>query len=242
MSNTIRTLEEIQKIDLEVLAIEAGERGLKEEMERVSAEAAAHEDGVRRLGAEVEELNVFLKNVDERIRQNLEQIGKDEKRVASIKNTRELNAVTKEISAANKSKRQNEQEKANYAAKLEEKRIALGSLEDALKARRARLEELAAELESKMPVWKQAADEKIRLRDNVKAGLRPDVFKRYENIRAKRGGVGLALIKNETCQGCHINIPPQVYIELRKGAEEIYTCPHCHRILYVENQDQPETV
>lgn len=242
MSNTIRTLEEIQKIDLEVLAIEAEERGLKEEIDRVSAEAAAHEEGARKLGAEIEELDVFLKNVDERIRQNLEQISKDEKRVASIKNTKELNAVTKEINAANKSKRQNEQEKANYAAKLEEKRSALGALEDALKARRARLEELAAELESRRPVWKQAADEKTRLRDGIKAGLRPDVFRKYENIRAKKGGIGLALIKDETCQGCHINIPPQVYIELRKGSEEIYTCPHCHRILYVENQNQPETV
>ncbi|MBI5826296.1 MAG: hypothetical protein HZB22_00980 [Deltaproteobacteria bacterium] len=192
MSNTIRTLEEIQKIDLDVLAIEA--------------------------------------------------IGKDEKRITSIKNTKELNAVTKEMNAANKSKRQNEQEKANYASKLEEKRSALGALEDAIKARRARLEELAAELESRRPVWKQSVDEKARLRDSIKAGLRPDVFRKYENIRAKRGGVGLALIKDETCQGCHINIPPQVYIELRKGSEEIYTCPHCHRILYVENQDQPETV
>lgn len=242
MSNTIRTLEEIQKIDLEVLAIEAEEMGLKQEMERVSAEAAADEDGARKIGAEVEELDVFLKNVDDRIRQNLEQISKDEKRITSIKNTKELNAVTKEISAANKSKRQNEQEKANYASKLEEKRAALGALDTALNARRARLEELAGELESRRPVWKQAVDEKARQRDGIKAGLRPEILRKYENIRAKRGGVGLALIQDETCQGCHINIPPQVYIELRKGSEEIYTCPHCHRILYVENQGQPETV
>jgi len=242
LPNTIRTLEKIQKIDLEILAIEAEERGRKQEIDRTSVEIAAHEDGARKLMVEVEELSSFLKNVEDKIRQNLEQIDKDEKRITSIKNTKELNAVTKEINAANKSKRQNEQEKANYTARSEEKRSALGSLEAAIEGKRAYFEELVAELESRRPVWKQAVDEKTRLRENIKAGLRPDIFKRYENIRAKRAGVGLALIKNETCQGCYINIPPQVYIELRKGTEEIYSCPHCHRILYVESQDQPETV
>lgn len=242
MSNTIRTLEEIQKIDLEILAIEAEERGRKEEIDRTSAEIAAHEDAARKLTAEVEEVSSFLKNVEDKIRQNMEQIDKDEKRITSIKNTKELNAVTKEINAANKSKRQNEQEKANYTARFEEKGSALGSLEAVVREKRSHFEELVAGLESRRPVWKQAVDEKTRLRENVKAGLMPEIFKRYENIRAKRGGVGLALIRNETCQGCHINIPPQVYIELRKGTEEIYSCPHCHRILYVENQAQPETV
>ena len=68
--------------------------------------------------------------------------------------------------------------------------------------------------------------------------MRPDIFKKYETIRAKRGGIGLAKVQDETCQGCYIHIPPQVFIILKRGVEELLTCPHCHRILYVDTQGQ----
>ena len=41
-------------------------------------------------------------------------------------------------------------------------------------------------------------------------------------------------VKNGTCRGCNMNIPPQLYIVLQRGAT-IETCPSCHRIIYWED-------
>jgi hypothetical protein len=47
-------------------------------------------------------------------------------------------------------------------------------------------------------------------------------------------------VRNGTCQGCNMNIPPQLYNVLQRG-QTIETCPSCHRIIYWEEimKDDP---
>jgi predicted nucleic acid-binding Zn-ribbon protein len=62
---------------------------------------------------------------------------------------------------------------------------------------------------------------------------------KYERIRQKRGGVGVAPVIRGTCKGCQMNIPPQMANLLRTGAE-IQTCPSCHRFIYAAVDPTPE--
>jgi predicted nucleic acid-binding Zn-ribbon protein len=48
------------------------------------------------------------------------------------------------------------------------------------------------------------------------------------------GGIAVTEVKGEVCQGCNMNIPPQLYVEI-KSNEEIIQCPQCHRILYYKS-------
>jgi predicted nucleic acid-binding Zn-ribbon protein len=41
----------------------------------------------------------------------------------------------------------------------------------------------------------------------------------------------------EVCNGCHMNLPPQLYIELQKSFE-LHSCPNCNRIIYWYNQER----
>jgi predicted nucleic acid-binding Zn-ribbon protein len=41
-------------------------------------------------------------------------------------------------------------------------------------------------------------------------------------------------VKNGTCQGCNMNIPPQLYNVLQRGVS-IEICPSCSRIIYWED-------
>ena len=76
-------------------------------------------------------------------------------------------------------------------------------------------------------------------RDKVAASVRPDVLKRYGNIRMRRG-LAVVSVRNGTCQGCNMNIPPQLYNVLQRG-QTVETCPSCHRIIYWEEimKDDP---
>jgi predicted nucleic acid-binding Zn-ribbon protein len=47
-------------------------------------------------------------------------------------------------------------------------------------------------------------------------------------------GLAVIEVKDEICQGCNMNIPPQLFVELKKN-EEIYNCPHCRRIIFYKN-------
>ena len=70
-------------------------------------------------------------------------------------------------------------------------------------------------------------------RDALAAGVKPEVLKRYGTIRMRRG-LAVVSVRNGTCQGCNMNIPPQLYNTLQRGLS-IETCPSCHRIIYWED-------
>jgi CheY-like chemotaxis protein len=59
----------------------------------------------------------------------------------------------------------------------------------------------------------------------------PKLLTKYDGIRKKRAGIGLVLVEDGTCQGCHIQLPPQLYNELQRG-NTFECCPSCNRILF----------
>lgn len=234
MLETIRVLEEIQRLDLEVAATEEEERKYQRDIEAANAGAASLTGARDKAAAEIEELNGRIRDIDEEIRKYGERVQKDEKRVGDIKNNRELSALNKEIAAANKARKQHEEEKDRVIARLAEKKTAHETATAALNDAEALRDRLSGEMASKKTAWEELRLKDAALKETEKSRISPQIFQKYESIRAKRGGIGLAKVVDETCHGCFIHIPPQVYIMLRRGVTEIMTCPHCHRILYAD--------
>lgn len=236
MISTLRVLERIQRIDLEIRAIEDEEKRLCKTIEDLELELKVSREAIAAIEAETGALKAQIKEIDEKIRESLERASKDEKRLNSVKNDRELTALTKEINGANKSKKQGEQDKTSLSAKLGEKEALFNARQELLSGREEELRKLSGDLEANRSGWKEAIDAKLKSKDELKSAVAPEILKKYELIRSRRSGVGLALVKDEICQGCFTHIPPQVYIMLKRGTdEELQSCPHCHRLLHVEN-------
>ena len=108
---------------------------------------------------------------------------------------------------------------ADKAGDVEALKASIAKDEEAAKARMAEIEAQIAE---------QRAE-----RDKLAAAVKPEVLKRYGNIRMRRG-LAVVSVRNGTCQGCNMNIPPQLYIVIQRGLT-IETCPSCHRIIYWED-------
>lgn len=71
-------------------------------------------------------------------------------------------------------------------------------------------------------------------REEIASGLGAELLGRYERIAARRSPA-VAVVNQEICLGCRVDIPPQSYIEILKG-QAIITCERCHRILIHEDQ------
>ena len=57
----------------------------------------------------------------------------------------------------------------------------------------------------------------------------------YEQIRRRQGGVGVAALVSDTCQGCRVSISPVELAAIRKlPPEEVKRCENCRRILVVK--------
>ncbi|HEX5267456.1 MAG TPA: C4-type zinc ribbon domain-containing protein [Acidimicrobiales bacterium] len=62
--------------------------------------------------------------------------------------------------------------------------------------------------------------------------LPPELTARYERLRQRLGGVGVARLVNGSCGGCHLTLSATELDRLRKApADEVLTCEQCGRVL-----------
>ena len=70
-------------------------------------------------------------------------------------------------------------------------------------------------------------------RKQIIPDIDPKMLQGYEKILHSRDGLAMVTVKDNSCGGCHMLVPPQV-INLIKMYERIITCEVCNRILYIK--------
>jgi predicted nucleic acid-binding Zn-ribbon protein len=114
-----------------------------------------------------------------------------------------------------------------YDRRVKAAEKALVEIEAAVRAERAKIE--AEQSATQQELTKLNAE-----RQQVVPQVPEDLLDHYLRIAKKHGGVALAKVRNETCTQCGAKIRPHAFQELqRAGAEELFHCEICTRILYV---------
>lgn len=70
-------------------------------------------------------------------------------------------------------------------------------------------------------------------REGIAPTLHHDVLELYEDVRAKKGGVGVGALQRGTCGACHLPLSPLAREEIRTTDEPIVRCENCRRLLVV---------
>jgi len=165
-----------------------------------------------------------------------EKIGKMKSRVSDLKTNKEYQAYQKEIESAEK----------EIIAVEDDILLLMEECEEVAKEQKEKEARFNAEIE-KVNIFKQGLDAEVarqekelnelkRERADIVVRIPPDVYNRYMTLLRDSGdGVAVTTARNELCSGCHMNIPPQLYVEIRKN-EEILQCPQCRRILYAAEE------
>lgn len=165
-----------------------------------------------------------------------EKIRKMKARVSDLKTNKEYQAYQKEIEASEKEIFAIEDdilqlmEEVDVVSKeLQEKEAGVNVEIEKINSFRKKLDAEAAKHEKELDALKEE-------RVGIVAGIDPDVYNIYMSLLRDSGdGVAVTTARNELCSGCNMNIPPQLYVEIRKN-EEILQCPQCRRILYASEE------
>jgi predicted nucleic acid-binding Zn-ribbon protein len=81
-----------------------------------------------------------------------------------------------------------------------------------------------------------ALDEK---RAEVEARVAPVLLDKYRRIRSRGLSIAITPVIQAICQGCHMNIPPQMFNELQRF-DSLKLCPFCERIIYWKQAESGE--
>ena len=111
-------------------------------------------------------------------------------------------------------------------ASVTEQRERLARLEEEWQETQARLSAEHDELVNRLS---QLKTKRAKLQNTIEAGD----LALYEDLRRRKGGLAVALLEGELCQGCRVTLPSSKVQQARQG-EILTLCGSCERILYVE--------
>ncbi len=152
-------------------------------------------------------------------------------RLNRVRNEKELQALRREIELGKEANQQTEDELLRVLESAETLATAATAAEQLL----AEIEATAAQrIQERRISAEQARSDVARERterDRVAAELDADLRRKYEQIFERRGGTAVVEVRNGTCQGCYMNLPPQFFNELQRQ-RDVRLCPNCHRILF----------
>ena len=231
MREQIEILASLQNVDRGIKEKNGAKKALAEEIRKREEELEVKKNEVAQLRAEWAE--------KDKLRQEREHLLQDEgrkamdkrMRMSRIKNIRELQALQHEVDHIKQANGQLEEELIGILEDLEARAALLREKDTELKGLEQAWGEGKGELEARVAQIDKEVAETSAFRQTIVAQLNGELIERYELIFSRRGGMAVVAVSGGICQGCFMNIPPQLWNEIMKS-ERLNLCPSCHRILY----------
>jgi hypothetical protein len=186
--------------------------------------------------AELDHYTKMNRTLEKEVAELEVKIGKSRQRMNEVKTNKEYAAILKEIDDIKAEVRGKEDRILESMEHVEGLGREVRRLDKEMAERKRRTEEEKARLieESERVAGKLEQLEAVQ--QKVRARLDAEILRRCSFLIEKKGGIAVARVENGVCQICHLNIPPQKFIELQRD-ETIHQCPHCHRFVYWPGHD-----
>ncbi|MEA3240675.1 MAG: C4-type zinc ribbon domain-containing protein [Pseudomonadota bacterium] len=235
MENQIQFLWRLQVIDLKLSEMQGQEQQLDIEIDRLKKDEEELAGVMAGLEDQLAAKNGERRNIQAEIEQLKGKVEQSKIKLTQIQNNKEYFAALKEIESSEKEINRFEtgllellEEVETLQSQMNDQQALLTEKREAITAREAETSSQIKKLSKESSSCQKERKEIIDLLDKR-------LLARYDRIR-RRFSNAVVYVEQGTCTGCHVNVPPQVYINLLKG-DEILNCPNCQRIMYSE----PET-
>lgn len=233
MHAQIEILASLQTVDREIKEQTGLKQGLLSELKAKELDVQAKQKEVDALVAAVAEKEKLRVEKDRVLQDEARKAVDKRMRVNRVKNSKEFQALQREIDLMRLSNGELEEELIKIMQEIDTitanktaKEAEMAALRDAWQKQQQELDGLISGIDQSV----QAA---LSRRQSIAANLARDLISRYELIFSRRGGTAVVEIAGGICQGCFMNIPPQMGNEII-NSEKIHLCPSCQRIVYVK--------
>lgn len=230
-------LAELQKVDSEILAFRKGADVYPKQLAEFEKELAAARSAVEAERAKTLEVEQKKRSLELTIQDEKEKVKKWEARLSEQRSTREYAALAREIDIAKKANTTMTEELHELGRALVQAKDAVRAQEQSFAARQDQIGGKLLELRSKMGNAEKDAQALEVRRGHVCSSVDRPLLSKYEAVRKKRAPALVPVVEG-ACKGCHMNVPPQLYNNLRVSLG-IELCPSCHRIIYAAEALEP---
>ena len=231
MDEQLNLLIELQEIDAEMKSLAAQKGRLPEMLAALERRRAENQQNLDTVKESLLTAQKNRRDRDQDLESEIQKVEKLKARTSEIKNNKEYQALLKEIEAVEQEIKAIEDEILILMEKIEAAVAAITAAEKNTVEEEARI--VADQKEYEATIAKVA--EKLKTveqkRQEMISRIEPPVSARYQRLLVSTSGNAVVEVRGESCSGCYMSIPPQVFVNVKKN-ESINTCPQCGRILY----------
>jgi predicted nucleic acid-binding Zn-ribbon protein len=231
MEKQLSLLIQLQEMDTQIRSLAERKNRLPELLASLDRRRAASTEELEKTREGLQTAQKNKRDRDKDLEAGVQKVEKLKARTSEIKNNKEYQALLKEIEAGEQENKAIEDEILVLMEKIDAAAAAITEAEKQAKETDAAI--TAEQKEHEAAVVKIGEELKAaeKHRNEMAAGIEPSILSQYRKLLATKAGFAIAEARSESCSGCYMSIPPQVFVNVKKN-ESIITCPHCSRILY----------
>lgn len=230
MREQLRALIKLSEVDAGAHDLEQQLAGIPEELQERRRAVEALDGLVGAQRQQLDEAERLFQAQEEELKQRAAMLAAAKAKSAKARTMREAEAAERELDAIRRSIKEGDAERERLSGVIENTR---GVLEKPLAELKRHQEELAsaeAGLEDRLAELRAQRDALTQGREVYAAKIPKPVLRRYDRIRV-RINPPVVPVEKGVCTGCRISLPPQRWIEVRKG-QAFYQCMNCNRFIY----------
>jgi predicted nucleic acid-binding Zn-ribbon protein len=224
----------LQAVDTEIYSLNDEKAAKPQEFKVLQDAFEAKKAGLAALDKQLQDLLKQRKDAELELASKEEATKKLQTQLYTLKTNKEYQAMLQQI-----------QDSKADASLIEDKILGLMEQADKIKKDTEVEKQHLGEEEKVFNAEKLKVDNRIKAIDDrlnqldaqrkqIIPDIDPKILSQYDRILASRDGLAIVGVKNNSCLGCNMFVPPQV-INLIRMYDKIITCEICNRILYVEN-------
>jgi len=236
LKEDLQLLIELQKSDSDVMRIRMKKKEVPERIARLDESYQTLQQKMDDFRAHLENLKKQHREKEDRLKKGQDGLKKAKERLESVKNNKEYQAILKEIENLDRKNGDIESEIIVLFDEIDKENGELKHHEQEFAEQTNLYETERHVLEEEMKSLDESIAACQEKNGQIRSSVKGDLLRKYEAIRNLHKGVAVVSVWKEVCNGCHMNIPPQMYNELQT-ATMLMSCPHCNRIIYWENQE-----
>ena len=240
MHDALQSILAIQELDIKMIRLMRVKQEPQKELAIIQALKTDIRRKVEEKELEMEKLKEQIKGGEKRIQEISDQINKLENQQAAVKKMDEFNALTQEMTAANKERRTLEHQLSDLMDKQASGEDLLVSLKESLSSTENSSSAIEEEIRENIRRINEEGRSLLSQRTQLKEATDPELFSIYERLLNNKKDRVVVPIENRVCSGCHIALTPQ-HENLVRKQDHLVFCEHCSRILYWQELQAPST-
>lgn len=231
MDEQLNLLIQLQEIDGRIRTLAEQKKRLPDALSVLESKRAAVNADLEKAKENLQAAQKNKRDRDKDLEVGVQKVEKLKARTSEIKNNKEYQALLKEIETAEQENKTIEDDILMLMEKIDAASAEITAAEKQVKDEEAAIQAEQKELEAAFGKVGEELKSVEQGRQEHVSRINPAVLAQYQKLLISKGGVAIAEVRGESCAGCYMSIPPQVFVNVKKN-ESITTCPQCGRILY----------